>query len=426
MQYDFDDDFQRNLLAAMLTDSKALALGVQLVKPDYFTDEILAGVCEAAFSFWNQNKRLPDLAAVKEEAKVHVAPGRKWGEYVDVARAVWKRRGTNPDYYRNAAADFARKSAIVEAVTRAPELLSAGDVDGIASLVTRAVQVGRDRSAVYDHFAGVKARLRHYLGRNGEAKVGRVPTGWGPLDEQIQGGLGPGELGLVVARPKGGKSTLLHNLGAEAVMSGRTVLHVTLENSRDVTAARYDIRFFGDAMEEIKRKPKSFLRLMQSLREKYAGKLQIAHFPTKSVTISQIAAHAATLERKPDLVLVDYADLVRPVRKRDDRYIELVEVYEDLRRMAGELAVPIWTASQANRPSVGQKVIGMDGLAGAFEKAAVMDVGISVGDDEEALRRGEMKLFVMGNRLGRDGFEIACEVDWEKMNVRAVADAEEV
>jgi replicative DNA helicase len=225
-----------------------------------------------------------------------------------------------------------------------------------------------------------------------------------------------------MALPKHGKSTVLVNFGTHALLTGRNVLHVSLENYKEQVAERYDTRIFDRPIASIRKLPKTFVRKMEELRVSLKSKLEIAVFPTKSLTLAQLESAIASAT-KPDVVIVDYPALMRPPQRRDEKRHELTDIYEGIRRVAGEAGVPIWTAHQANRPGMEARTLGMQHIAECFEIAAIVDLAVSSNYDEA--REGELKLFVMGSRLGRSGFEIACSVDWDVARVRAVLDEEE-
>ncbi len=241
----------------------------------------------------------------------------------------------------------------------------------------------------------------------------------------IQGGLDKGELGIVVAPPKHGKSTVLFNLGASALMAGYNVMHVTLEMKKKLVATRYDCRLLGTSMRLLHKKPKSFLKTMRELRKKLQSKLHIVEYPTKRLTLSNLKSIASGVGNL-DLVIVDYADLMRSPRHMKDKRLELIETYEQLRGLAGELDVPVWTASQSNRQSVGAKVITMDMTAEAFDKIAIADIAVSVCQTMQEAHAGKMRLYTMANRLGAGEEQIECEVNWDTATIKSVVDDEDL
>lgn len=424
-KYKFDLQFQECLLAAMLGDQKFMSKSAGVLRPEYFDDEILQGIAETGLEFFEQRGVIPDSSAVLQEIKSRIAPGRKFGEYRDRIRSLFSRVGTNSGYYQAQALEFARKQAVMEAIREAQSLIEQGDVDAIVPLIQKAVRVGDTNGELVDFFARAKERAlgyqkaRKYGGNSIRERV--VSTGISSLDAVTHGGLGSGELGLVVAPAKHGKSTMLVNLGAAGVLAGKTVLHVTLELRERLLEAKYDSRFFGSSLLDIQKRPRRFLEAMHKLRAELQGKLIIKEFPTKCLTVRQLQSIASDIPGL-GLILVDYADLMRPVKSREELRFELRELYENLRGAAGELGVPIWTASQANRPSIGQRLIGMEFVAESSDKVAICDVAFSLCQQAKEANAGQMRLYVMGSRIGPMGIEINCNVNWETSTIVSTED----
>mgnify|MGYP003636398510 CR=1 FL=1 len=58
---------------------------------------------------------------------------------------------------------------------------------------------------------------------------------------------------------------------------------------------------------------------------------------------------------------------------RDLRH-ELGNIYEELRGLAGELEVPVWTASQSNRSSASEDIIEADKIAESYSKIMIVPI----------------------------------------------------
>ena len=105
--------------------------------------------------------------------------------------------------------------------------------------------------------------------------------------------------------------------------------------------------------------------------------------------------------KKPDLIIVDYADLLRGAGK--EIRLELGNIYEDLRGMAGEYEIPVWTASQANRSALEDDVIGAEKIAESYSKIMTADFVLSLSRKIEDKIAGTGRWHVIKNRFGPDG-----------------------
>jgi len=145
-------------------------------------------------------------------------------------------------------------------------------------------------------------------------------------------------------------SWVLAKLGAEAMKQGKNVLHFTLELNENYVGLRYDSCFTGIDFQNIRNN----IDIVKQKISEVPGKLVIKYFPLKTVSAHSLKSHTerlAVLGTKIDMIVVDYADILRPVHsdRNSNSYSEAGGIYEELRSIAGELQIPIWSASQANR-----------------------------------------------------------------------------
>jgi hypothetical protein len=137
------------------------------------------------------------------------------------------------DYVKHTSLDFCRKQKLKEALMRSANLLQKASFDEISLLINDALKLGSDNSYGYDYKLDFEKRFVVKL-------RAPVSTGWNIVDKLCKGGLGSGELGVVIAPTGAGKSMALVHLGTQAVMEGKTVVHFTLELGDTVVASRYD------------------------------------------------------------------------------------------------------------------------------------------------------------------------------------------
>ena len=208
-----------------------------------------------------------------------------------------------------------------------------------------------------------------------EAVRNVLPTPWDVVNDITDGGIGKGELGVMVANAGAGKSWCLMNIGAYAVKSGKTVLHYTLELNQAYVGLRYDSVITGIANQNLKHYQDEVRQQLNKIR----GELIIKYFTTKTVSVLGIKAHVEKCilqGKRPDMIIVDYADLLRG-HGQEKRH-ELEGIYEDLRGMAGEYGVPVWTASQASRAGLEEDIIDASKVAESYGKVMVADFVISL------------------------------------------------
>jgi replicative DNA helicase len=231
-----------------------------------------------------------------------------------------------------------------------------------------------------------------------------VKTNWTEIDTIMDGGLAAGELGIITACAGSGKSWVLSKLGAEAMKQGKNVVHFTLELNENYVGLRYDACFTGIDFQNIRNN-------VDIVKQKIAdvpGKLKIKYFPIKTVSAYSLKAHCerlAVLGTKVDMIIVDYADILRPSQseRNSNSYSEAGGIYEELRGVAGELQVPIWSASQSNRAAMDEDIIQANNIADSYRKIMTADFVMSLSRKVNDKQANTARFHVIKNRFGPDG-----------------------
>tara|TARA_R110000744_G_scaffold203231_9_gene322097 strand:+ start:1074 stop:2471 length:1398 start_codon:yes stop_codon:yes gene_type:complete len=298
-------------------------------------------------------------------------------------------------YIKETSLDFCRKQNLKEAMLKSVSLLQNSSFDEISTVINDALKLGSSTDFGYDYLTDFEAR---FVPKHRKP----VSTGWKDVDSITGGGLGKSELGVVVAPTGAGKSMVLVHLGAAALKEGKTVVHYTMELQDTVIAGRYDSCITGYPLSDLLNFKEE---IYESVKE-VEGKLIVKEYPTKSASTNTIKNHLSRLIKRgitPALIIVDYADLLKPIVIRKEKRDELGSIYEELRAMSTEFQCPIWTASQTNRSGLNAEVITMEQISEAFNKCFVADFIMSVSRTVEDKQSNQGKIFIAKNRNGPDG-----------------------
>jgi DnaB-like helicase C terminal domain len=143
------------------------------------------------------------------------------------------------------------------------------------------------------------------------------------------------------------------------------------------------------------------------------GKLIIKEFPMGKATTHTIESHiqkCRDLGYPPDLVIIDYVDLLKSKTKSIDPKDAIDDVYTATKGMARELKVPIWTVSQVNRAGAKDDVIEGDKAAGSYNKMMIADFAMSLSRKRQDKVNGTGRVHIMKNRYGMDGMTYAAKI----------------
>ena len=313
----------------------------------------------------------------------------------DYFAKITNKEAADVAYIKEQSLDFCRKQNLKEAMLKSVGLLQTCSFDEISKTINDSLKLGSDNNFGYDYLADFEARFvpKHRL---------PVTTGWKEIDSICGGGLGKSELGVVIAPTGAGKSFCLVHLGAQGIKEGKVVVHYTLELGDTIIATRYDSCLTGYPLSDIINFKDEVYEEIKDIE----GKLIVKEYPTKSASTNTIKSHLSKLVKrgiKPGLIIVDYADLLRPVTVRKEKRDELGSIYEELRGISTEFSCPIWTASQTNRSGLNAEVITMEQISEAFNKCFVADFIFSVSRTIEDKQNNQGKMFIAKNRNGPDG-----------------------
>lgn len=322
------------------------------------------------------------------------------------------------DYIKSTALDFCRKQKLKEAMIRSVGLLQRSSFDEISKIINDALKLGDSSDQGYDFIKDFEERF---------VKKARNPisTGWPEIDTLFGGGHGKGELGVVIAPTGAGKSMALVHLGAAALKQGKTVVHYTLELADTVVAGRYDSCLTGYPLSNLHDFKDDIYKQVLEIE----GVLLIKEYPTKSASTRTLRTHLDKLRSRdivPDMIIVDYGDLLRPISGKSEKRHELEAIYEEMRGIAQEFNCCVWTASQTNRSGLNAEVITMEAISEAYNKCFVADFIFSlsrtVGDKQNNLGR----FFIAKNRNGPDGLVYPISMHTSNVQIKVLDSTGEV
>jgi replicative DNA helicase len=324
----------------------------------------------------------------------------------------------NSQYIKDSSIDFCRKQVLKGAMMKSVKLIKSSSFDEIQSVIEEALKLGTDNNFGHDFIKDFEERY---------TKKSRDPvsTGFERIDEICKGGLGKSELGVVIAPTGAGKSMVLVHLGSEALKQGKTVVHYTLELQDTVVGNRYDSCISGVPLSDLFHNKQQVLYKIKDI----PGQLIIKEYPTKSASTETIKQHIERLKKRgiePDMIIVDYADLLRPIRSTAEKRFDLENTYEELRAIAQTYKCPIWTASQTNRSGLNAEVITMEAISEAFNKCFVADFICSLSRTVQDKQANKGRMFIAKNRNGPDGLVFPAFVDWSNVKMKVLnADSNE-
>lgn len=398
----YGNTFQTKIITCLIKDVSFLSQVSDVLDPTFFEMESSAELVKIIRDRYYTSKNITTL----EIFKVEIAKLRNnllsESMIEKLKEVISHTDDSDLDYVKSEFLKFCKNQSMKYAILKSADLLNRGDYDQIYSIIKESLKVGTDRNIglVYEEVSNVHDRLHK------RERSNLIQTEWSVINEILDGGLSPGDLGILIGNAGSGKSWILTSIGLHALKMGKNVLHVTLELSEDYTSKRYDTKLTGISSNNLKY---HINEVEEAIKEHIKGKLNIKYYPTKSVTVNALKAIVEKLimmDRKPDLIIVDYGDLLKsdnPAAIKQGSYQESGTIYEELRGLAGEFQVPVWTASQSHRGSGEKDIITGEDVSESYKKIMIADFVLSVSRKTEDKLLNTARWFVIKNRYGIDG-----------------------
>ena len=399
----YGTSFQSKIITSLLVNNKFIKTVYDILEINYFDSDANKFLVKEIRKYFDKYKTPPTMEALKVVIDDLDNDVMKTA-VVDSLRNAWQHR-ESPDleFVQEKTLEFCKNQVIKSAIMQSVELLDTQKYDEIKGVIDNAMKAGVERDIGHEYLTGFEERMSQQS-RN------TVPTKWDSVNELMDGGLAGGELGVVVAPAGIGKSWTLQAIGADAVRQGKTVIHYTLELNAQYVGLRYDTIVSGQPTANLQYHKDEVMKKINKLK----GELVIKYYPTRTASVNTISSHLQQCELqgiKPDMIIVDYADIMKSTQHFNEKRHQLGHIYEELRGMAGEFDIPVWTASQANRSALEEDVIGAEKVSEDYSKVMTADFVMSMSRKVEDKIANTGRFHVIKNRFGPDGITFPATIN---------------
>jgi replicative DNA helicase len=409
----YGSGFQIKVISSLLVYKEFLLNIHDVLSDEYFENQSHKWIVKEILKYYDKYHCPPTMEVLKVELK------KIDNEVLQLSikeqlKEAYKTSEEDLKYVQEEFSNFCKNQQLKKALLNSVDLLNAGDYDSIRHLIDNALKSGQDKNIGHEYNKDTESRYRE------EHRV-PIATPWEMFNDLLQGGLGGGDFGLIFGNPGGGKSWTLVALGGWAVKAGYNVLHYTLELGSDYVGRRYDAFFTGIDVGKISKFKDDVEKEVSML----PGNLIIKEYSPGKATISTLESHikkCIDLDFKPDLILIDYVDLLRSKRTNRERKDEIDDIYISTKGLARELNLPIWSVSQVNRAGAKDDVIEGDKAAGSYDKIMITDVAISLSRKRQDKVNNTGRFHVMKNRYGGDGMTYSANVNTSNGHIEVLGE----
>ena len=300
---------------------------------------------------------------------------------------------------------FCKDRAVHNAVLSGIKILDNKDKkqtpEAIPHILSEALAVSFDKSVGHDYIEDAEARFKFY-----HTKEKRYQFDLDYMNRITKGGVPSKTLNIALAGTGVGKSLFMCHVASSYLLQGLNVLYITLEMAEERIAERIDANLLDVTMEDLHDMPKQLYDgKIKKLREKTQGQLIVKEYPTASAHAGHFKSLINELALKksfrPDVIFIDYLNICASSRFKGGNissYFYIKAIAEELRGLAVEQNVPIFSATQTTRTGFVSTDIGLEDTSESFGLPATADFMFALMSNEELEQLGQMKVKQLKNR----------------------------
>lgn len=403
-------NIEKIILANLITNEPFARAVLPYLKADYFSTAAEKIIFANIENFLSKYKTLP----TKSSLNIEIDRNKNLTEAI--TKSIQStlnsldnvESGLNLDWLIDASEAFAKKQSLELAIQSSLAIFSGEDKNNdwgaIPDILTKALAVSFDNSVGHSYFDDAEARYEYY-----HEKTEKIPFKIDWLNEITQHGVGKKTLNLIIGPTHGGKSLTLCSLAADYISLGKNVLYVTLEMSEKEISKRVDANLFDVTVNNILNLTKSqYLNTLNKLKQKTHGQLIVKEFPTAGIDSRHIRNLLDELKLKlkfiPDVICVDYLNNMLSARIKasaaGNSYNYIKCISEELRGVAVDYNLPIWTATQFNRTGSVMEDPGMTDVSESFGINFVADFTLAIVSTPEMIASDKILFKQLKNRYG--------------------------
>ena len=420
-----NDRIENTILNSLFFNEDFVRKAIPFIKPHYFSkrDERLLFI--EVDKFVQKYNNLPTKETILIELNNRKDLNEEEYKNVkDLVNSITK-EDTDLQWLLDTTEKFCKDRAVHNAVLDGIKILDGKDKtrtpESLPSLLGEALGVSFDKHVGHDYIEDAEARFDWY-----HTKEKRFPFDLSYFNRITKGGIPSKTLNIALAGTGVGKSLFMCHAASAFLTQGLNVLYITLEMAEERIAERIDANLFDIPMDDIRSMPKDLYdNKVKKLENKTNGRLVIKEYPTASAHSGHFKALMNELALKksfrPQVIFIDYLNICASSRFRGGNissYFYIKAIAEELRGLAVEHNVPIFSATQTTRTGYVSTDIGLEDTSESFGLPATADFMFALMSNEELESLGQMKVKQLKNRYNDPAINRAFIVGVDRAKMR--------
>ncbi len=416
---------EQTILSSLFFKEEYTRKVLPFIKEEYFGNRVEQLLYGEVFKFITKYNNLP----TKDSILIELGQRRDINEEEldHIKDYVVKIEDTEADeqWLTETTEKFCKDRAVHNAVLSGIKILDKKDKtrtpESIPHILSEALAVSFDKSVGHDYIQDADERFKFY-----HTKEKRYQFDLDYMNRITKGGVPSKTLNIALAGTGVGKSLFMCHVASSYLLQGLNVLYITLEMAEERIAERIDANLLDVTMEDLHDMPQQLYEgKITKLREKTQGQLIIKEYPTAAAHSGHFKALMNELALKksfrPDVIFIDYLNICASSRFKGGNissYFYVKAIAEELRGLAVEFNVPIFSATQTTRTGFVSTDIGLEDTAESFGLPATADFMFALVSNDELEQLGQMKVKQLKNRYNDPSINRAFIIGVDRSKMR--------
>ena len=400
-------NLEQTILRNLLTNEEYMRKVLPFIKPEYFQGVYKILFTEAG-KFVAKYNKLPTAESFKIELdQSEKLNDEQYSMAMDIVPQLFKGEDSEPKWLLDTTEKWCQDRAIYLAIMESISIIDGKHEQltkgALPDLLTKALGVGFDLKVGHDYVENADQRFEFY-----HQEEDRLPFDLEYFNKITKGGVPRKTLNIALAGTGVGKSLFMCHVAASSLVQGHNVLYITMEMAEERIAERIDANLLNVPIDQLDKMSKDmFTTKVQDIARKTTGKLIIKEYPTGSAHAGHFRALLNELKLKrqfePDLIFIDYLNICASSRMKGmggaiNSYSYIKAIAEELRGLAVEFDLPIFSATQTTRSGFSNSDVGLEDTSESFGLPATADLMFALISTEELDKQGQFMVKQLKNR----------------------------
>ena len=428
-----EERIERTALKHLIHTEQYARKVLPFLKEEYFSDRLEKLIFREIALFYEKYNAQPTNETLAIELNGRKDINDSEFQNITSTIATFQKEEINLEWLISTTEKFCKDRAIHNAIMDGIQILDGKDKkhtpEFLPELLSNALSVSFDEKIGHDYIPESTERYDFY-----HKKEERIEFDLDFMNRITRGGVPTKTLNIALAGTGVGKTLFMCHLAAANLLQGKNVLYITLEMAEESIAERIDSNLLNVAMSDLPELPKLMYQdKIKRLEEKTQGKLIIKEYPTASahaghfkVLLNELAIKKSF---KPDVIYIDYLNLCVSSRLKAgssaNSYTIVKSIAEELRGLAVEFDLPIFSATQTTRTGYASTDIGLEDTSESFGLPATADFMFAIISTEELEKKNQFLVKQLKNRYNDPTInrKFMLGVDRSKMRIYDVEQA---